>query len=98
MFTRGLMTTPAPTRAPKHRRIIRLMADGIGKGDKNTAHLTKYHNASIGRERPRSSPLAASNRSFLTRVRVDPWISTVLFLSDKSYSASFHVKTERKGF
>ena len=68
IFTRGLMTTPHPTCAPKQRRTKRLIAEGKGNGVKNKPHFKRYHAASHNFERPRSRPNLASNRSFLTFV------------------------------
>src|ERR1700733_8186803 len=68
MFTRGLMTTPVPIRAPKNRSRAHFKDDGNGHGERNSTHLTMYQTASTNLERPRSSPCLGLKRSFRTRV------------------------------
>jgi hypothetical protein len=70
IFTRGLITTPAPIFAPKNRSNALFKADGQGRALKKNTILTRYHTPSNQLGRPRSRFRAASNKSKRIRVMV----------------------------
>src|ERR1035437_3294334 len=94
MFTRGLMTTPLPTRAPNRRSTLRFNDEGNGNGVRNKAHLTRYQRASTSLGRPRSKPWRESNRSRRTRVLAVLGTSSGKILDDGGPDiAGFHQPT-----